>query len=344
MKRLEKVCSVWNNLDKVYDKEKQTKMNSKSYSRIDFLKKITQYSGNVEDDLTKFKSMFANEIRDYNEEQLKKYEDLISDVEEILEIITLCTPSSDSKSAIFQIDDNLTIEEIRKLMRNFFEERENAIGKMNLFDEMNDVNSENSLTTNADNDFDKNYDVEIIRNDLDFDKNNIEIFRKDYNIVYTGNTSTVDELFELGKISNYYEIVNGKITAIHTDCCSKDYVYINNKAAFYNFIYKFSSLKSPSDFYKAIFLVLISSYANEQRNNGNGFNFPYVFLKRDMAKETEHSFIYRNVVFRKKNAKVLSAEGVRFKDLSNREYTNYKAIIYLNIKNSGTAYRVCIIG
>lgn len=343
--RLDKVCSMWDDLDQTYDKQVAMGKFPKGFPRIEFLKKITLYSGKVEDDLTKFKSMFANEIRNYDAEQLKRYEDLMMKVEEILEILTLCVPAAGSKNAVFEVDDDLTIKEIIELIQQFFKKSTEDLSQMSLFNEEPVLGKSVSESEFGEGFGERESGAGLPdKAGFEIDTSGIEISRKDYNVVITEEKNPIEDLFSMGKISNYYEIVDGKVNAINVDCCSDRYVYINNRAAFFNFIHKFSQMKKPSEFYKAIYLVLVNSYVNEKSKPDAGFKFPYVFIRRNLTKETKQSFTIGNVVFRKKNAKQLSADSVKFRDMSNREFTNTENILFLNIKNNEIQYRVCIIG
>ena len=55
MKRLHKVCAVWNDLDKSYenDSEKRLAHSKPQITRLDFLAKLVRYTGTI-DDITKF--------------------------------------------------------------------------------------------------------------------------------------------------------------------------------------------------------------------------------------------------------------------------------------------------
>ena len=94
MKRLHKVCAVWNDLDKSYenDSEKRLAHSKPQITRLDFLAKLVRYTGTI-DDITKFKAIFSNEIKSYTDDELVQYNQLIEDVQEILEILSYCKPA-----------------------------------------------------------------------------------------------------------------------------------------------------------------------------------------------------------------------------------------------------------
>ena len=63
MKRLDKVCAIWNDLDSAYEKDKARRLSKMQVeiTRLEFLEQLTKYTGSM-DDITKFKAIFSNEI------------------------------------------------------------------------------------------------------------------------------------------------------------------------------------------------------------------------------------------------------------------------------------------
>lgn len=340
MSRLEKVCAVWDNLEKSYILQNK-KLKSKGESeltRLDFLRRLTKYTGTV-DDLTKFKSMFSYEIRNYSHDELKRYENLIENVSEILEIIKLCSPTEDHPS-VFTVEDHVTIDELVTIFRGYKEEAEKVvynvndseeINKMNLFDKSE--NKEEKLTEEI------AYELLKTKYYMKLTENNYENF----NVMDFKNNCSFEDLFNEGKLSNYFEMVNGKISYMCVDSQYKDYVYISGKAGFYHYITWFSANSdSVDDFNKAVFLFLMNTYENA-KNGKERFKFPYVFTKKEFVKETTASYVLGNVIFRKNTAKYLKFAGVEFSDLVEKVHKNTDDIIVLNVTNNGTPYTVCIV-
>ena len=146
MKRLHKVCAVWNDLDKSYenDSEKRLAHSKPQITRLDFLAKLVRYTGTI-DDITKFKAIFSNEIKSYTDDELVQYNQLIENVQEILEILSYCKPAEKEKK-LFEISDDLTINEIREVVKAYKSEALKTLDNMDLFGDADDAGEQSNAS------------------------------------------------------------------------------------------------------------------------------------------------------------------------------------------------------
>ena len=323
MKRLQKVCSVWNDLDKSYESDslKREAQLKQPITRLDFLAKLVKYTGTI-DDITKFKAIFSNEIKSYNDKELVQYNQLIENVQEILEILSYCKPFGKEKK-LFEISDDLTIAEIREVIREYKSKALNVLTNMDAFGETQKQN----VNTSA------NY------------TENIKPFNvKDYYITKSKITCLPKDLFSQGRLSNFFESVNEKIQYMCAPSICNDYVYIDDKASFLNYLYYASNnLNSINEFKKAVytFLTVLYSMAKQQKAK---FKFPYVFISTALATETKACYKVGDLTFLKSKIKCLELKNQKVNDLFKRTFSNTEELYTLETTNHGITYQVILVG
>ena len=330
MKRLHKVCAVWNNLDKSYenDNERRLAQLKPQITRLDFLANLVKYTGSI-DDLTKFKAIFSNEIKSYTDTELEQYNHLIETVQEILEILSYCKPAGKEKK-LFEISDDLTIEEIRNVIKEYKAEALSTLNSMNLF---------NSNVTGDSG------SISGVKIDVEANTQKVAPFNaSNYFIMKRKVTCSPKELFSKGKLSNFFESVNGEVHYMCTPSICNEYVYIDDKASFLNYLYYISNnLNSVNEFKKAVYTFLTELYilAKQQKVR---FKFPYVFISADLVVETKACYKVGELTFRKSKITCLDLKNKKFTDLFNRTLINTEEVYLLETTNSGITYQVALIG
>lgn len=284
MKRLHKVCAVWNDLDKSYenDSEKRLAHSKPQITRLDFLAKLVRYTGTI-DDITKFKAIFSNEIKSYTDDELVQYNQLIENVQEILEILSYCKPAEKEKK-LFEISDDLTINEIREVVKAYKSEALKTLDNMDLFSDADDVGNAGDAGEQP--------NASKIAAVAPFNAH-------DYYITKSKITCLPTDLFSKGKLSNYFESVDGEIRYMCAPSICNEYVYIDDKASFLNYLYYASNnLSSINGFKKAVYTFLTEMYALAKKQKVR-FKFPYVFISTDLVTETKACYKVGELTFRK---------------------------------------------
>lgn len=322
MKRLHKVCAVWDDLDKSYnnDSKKRLAQSKPQITRLDFLAKLVRYTGTI-DDITKFKAIFSNEIKSYTDKELVQYNQLIENVQEILEILSYCKPVGKEKK-LFEISDDLTIDEIRSVVREYKAEALKTLSSMTLFNNDNEKKTNNANAS------------EVI---APFNVN-------DYYITKSKVTCLPEDLFSKGKLSNFFESIDGKIQYMCAPSICNEYVYIDDKASFLNYLYYASNnLNSINGFKKAVYTFLTEMYSLAKRQKVS-FKFPYVFISTELVTETKACYKVGELTFRKNKIVCLDLKNKELTDLFNRSFTNTEEVYLLETTNSGITYQVVLIG
>lgn len=332
MKRLDKVWNVWKDIDKTYD-EYNIKMKAKTgkgIKRLEFLAKILKYTGIADDDMTRFKAMFSNEIKTYNNEELSRYDDLINLVSDYLSVLDLCLPDENNHQ-VYTINENLTITEIRTAIASHLEQTAKAIQEL-------DVNKMDLFTPNRN----KSRDEKKEENVPQFITPPFNI--RDYYIVKGKSNCTVKNLFNKGKLSNYFELDEKGISYSCAPSINEDYVYIDDRASFFNYLYQISGNPIGSNsFQKAVYLFLIDLF-NQVKRGESSFAFPYVFISTRLLEETSACYRVGKLSFRKNRLIKLDLRGKTCKDLTNREFVNSEEIYKTVTTNTGIDYTVCLVG
>lgn len=323
MKRLHKVCAVWNDLDKSYenDSEKRLAHSKPQITRLDFLAKLVRYTGTI-DDITKFKAIFSNEIKSYTDDELVQYNQLIEDVQEILEILSYCKPAEKEKK-LFEISDDLTINEIREVVKAYKFEALKTLDNMDLFSDADDAGEQPNASKIA----------------------AIAPFNAhDYYITKSKVTCLPTDLFSKGKLSNYFESVDGEIRYMCAPSICNEYVYIDDKASFLNYLYYASNnLSSINGFKKAVYTFLTEMYALAKKQKVR-FKFPYVFISTDLVTETKACYKVGELTFRKNKIACLDLKNKGLTDLFKRSFINTEEVYLLETTNSGITYQVILVG
>lgn len=323
MKRLHKVCAVWNDLDKSYenDSEKRLAHSKPQITRLDFLAKLVRYTGTI-DDITKFKAIFSNEIKSYTDDELVQYNQLIENVQEILEILSYCKPAEKEKK-LFEISDDLTINEIREVVKAYKSEALKTLDNMDLFGDADDAEEQpNAGKITAVAPFNAH----------------------DYYITKSKVTCLPTDLFSKGKLSNYFESVDGEIRYMCAPSICNEYVYIDGKASFLNYLYYASNnLSSINGFKKAVYTFLTEMYALATKQKVR-FKFPYVFISTDLVTETKACYKVGELTFRKNKIACLDLKNKGLTDLFKRSFINTEEVYLLETTNSGITYQVVLVG
>lgn len=326
MKRLHKVCAVWNDLDKSYenDSEKRLAHSKPQITRLDFLAKLVRYTGTI-DDITKFKAIFSNEIKSYTDDELVQYNQLIEDVQEILEILSYCKPAEKEKK-LFEISDDLTINEIREVVKAYKSEALKTLNNMNLFgDDSNAGNADGQPSASK------------IATVAPFNAN-------DYYITKSKVTCLPTDLFNKGKLSNYFESIDGEIQYMCAPSICNEYVYIDDKASFLNYLYYASNnLSSINGFKKAVYTFLTEMYTLAKKQKVR-FKFPYVFISTDLVTETKACYKVGELTFRKNKITCLDLKNKGLTDLFKRSFINTEEVYLLETTNSSITYQVVLVG
>lgn len=333
MKRLDKVCAIWNDLDSAYEKDKARRLSKMQVeiTRLEFLGQLTKYTGSM-DDITKFKAIFSNEIKTYTDEELERYNKLIDDVQEILAILAYCKPMHGEKK-IFEISEDLTIKEIRSIIKEYENEMLQSFSKMNLFGD-EDKNADHFSPVNS------NTGENTKRLAKEVPPFNVN----DYYISKSKVTCTPQDLFNQGRLSNFFESHDGKIQYMCAPTICENYVYIDDKASFLNYLYYVSNnLLSISSFKKAVYMYLLFIYYLV-KNEKAEFHFPYVFVSTDLVTETKACYKLGELMLRKNKTKKLNAKGKTFTDLLNHTQVNTEELHKLETTNGGINYQVCLVG
>lgn len=329
MKRLHKVCAVWNDLDKSYenDSEKRLAHSKPQITRLDFLAKLVRYTGTI-DDITKFKAIFSNEIKSYTDDELVQYNQLIEDVQEILEILSYCKPAEKEKK-LFEISDDLTIYEIREVVKAYKSEALKTLDNMDLFSDADDVG--NAGVAEEQPNASKIADVAPFN-------------AHDYYITKSKVTCLPTDLFSKGKLSNYFESVDGEIRYMCAPSICNEYVYIDDKASFLNYLYYASNnLSSINGFKKAVYTFLTEMYALAKKQKVR-FKFPYVFISTDLVTETKACYKVGELTFRKNKITCLDLKNKGLTDLFKRSFINTEEVYLLETTNSSITYQVVLVG
>lgn len=332
MKRLHKVCAVWNDLDKSYenDSEKRLAHSKPQITRLDFLAKLVRYTGTI-DDITKFKAIFSNEIKSYTDDELVQYNQLIENVQEILEILSYCKPAEKEKK-LFEISDDLTINEIREVVKAYKSEALKTLDNMDLFGDAGDADD----VDNA-GDAGEQLSASKIAAVAPFNAH-------DYYITKSKVTCLPTDLFSKGKLSNYFESVDGEIRYMCAPSICNEYVYIDDKASFLNYLYYASNnLSSINGFKKAVYTFLTEMYALAKKQKVR-FKFPYVFISTDLVTETKACYKVGELTFRKNKIACLDLKNKGLTDLFKRSFINTEEVYLLETTNSGITYQVVLVG
>ena len=166
----------------------------------------------------------------------------------------------------------------------------------------------------------------------------------DYYITKSKVTCLPTDLFSKGKLSNYFESVDGEIRYMCAPSICNEYVYIDDKASFLNYLYYASNnLSSINGFKKAVYTFLTEMYALAKKQKVR-FKFPYVFISTDLVTETKACYKVGELTFRKNKITCLDLKNKGLTDLFKRSFINTEEVYLLETTNSSITYQVVLVG